>query len=89
MRSYGQATQNSLSRCLLPHHLQGQFWNQQRDAMMQLYTCIFFRVIIQHFIIGESAVSQATRRIRLQIEGDKKLKKQIKRVEKELNLSKV
>jgi hypothetical protein len=40
-------------------------------------------------IIGESGVSQATRRIRMKIEGDKKLKKQIKRVEKKLNLSKV
>jgi hypothetical protein len=57
--------------------------------MMQLYTCIFFRVIIQHFNIGESAVSQATRRIRIKMEEDKKLKKQIKRVEKKLNLSKV
>jgi chromosomal replication initiation ATPase DnaA len=43
----------------------------------------------QHFTIGESAVSQATRRIRMKIERDKKLKKQVKRVEKKLNLSKV
>ena len=39
--------------------------------------------------IGESAVSQATRRIRMKIEGDKKLKKQMERAEKKLNLFKV
>jgi REP element-mobilizing transposase RayT len=36
-----------------------------------------------------SYLETATRRIRMNIEGGKKLKKQIKRVEKKLNLSKM
>ena len=43
----------------------------------------------RHFSIGESAVSQASRRIGMKIKRDKKLKKQIQKVENKLNLSKV
>ena len=41
----------------------------------------------RHFNIGESAVSQASRRISIKIKRDKKLKKQIKRIENKLKLS--
>jgi len=43
----------------------------------------------RHFNIGDSAVSQASRRISMKIDRDKKLKKQIKSLENQLNLSKV
>ena len=42
-----------------------------------------------HFNIGESAVSQASQRINMKINRNKKLKKKIKSVEKKLNLSRV
>jgi putative transposase len=41
------------------------------------------------FNIGESGVSQASRRVSMKIKTDKKLMKKIKLIEKELNLSKV
>jgi hypothetical protein len=41
----------------------------------------------QHFGIGESGVSQASRRIADKIDKDKKLKKRIEKIEKKLNLS--
>ena len=43
----------------------------------------------RHFNVGESAVSQASRRIRMKINQDKKFKKQIKRIENKLFLSRV
>jgi len=43
----------------------------------------------RHFNIGESAVSQASRRIDMRIKQDKKLNKRIKRVESKLSLSRV
>ena len=45
------------------------------------------RQIGQHFDIGESAVSQASRRISMKMERDKKLSKQIKIIENKLILS--
>ena len=53
------------------------------------HTASKLKQIGRHFNIGESAVSQASRRISMKIKRDKKLKKQIKRVENKLNLSKV
>jgi hypothetical protein len=50
---------------------------------------IMRHIIGGHFNIGESAVSQARGRISVKIKQDKKLKKQIKRVENKLNLSNV
>jgi len=47
------------------------------------------KYIGRHFNVGESAVSQASRRISMKVQMDKKLKKQIKKVENKLNLSKV
>ena len=51
------------------------------------YTANKLKQIGGHFNIGESAVSQANRRISVKIKQDKILKKQIKRIEKKLNLS--
>ena len=42
-----------------------------------------------HFGIGESGVSQASRRVAQKIEKDKKLKKKIVRLEKQINLSRM
>ena len=42
-----------------------------------------------HFGVGESGVSQASRRIRDKMEKDKSLRKKISRIEKELNLSRM
>jgi chromosomal replication initiation ATPase DnaA len=42
-----------------------------------------------HFGIGESGVSQACRRVAQKIEKDKKLKKKIERLEKQINLSRM
>jgi REP element-mobilizing transposase RayT len=53
------------------------------------HTASSLKQIGRHFNIGESAVSQASRRIGIKIKRDKKFKKIIKRVEKNLNLSKV
>lgn len=51
------------------------------------YTASKLKEIGLHFNIGESAISQASRRIRMEIEQDEKLKSKIKKVEKKLNLS--
>ena len=51
------------------------------------YTANKLKQIGGHFNIGESAVSQANRRISVKIKQDKILKKLIKRIEKKLNLS--
>ena len=42
-----------------------------------------------HFDIGESGVSQACRRVAQNIEKDKKLKKRIAKIEKQIDLSKM
>jgi hypothetical protein len=42
-----------------------------------------------HFGIGESGVSQACKRVAHRIEKDKKLKKKIERLEKQINLSRM
>jgi hypothetical protein len=42
-----------------------------------------------HFGIGESGVSQACRRVAQKTEKDKKLKKKIVRLEKQINLSRM
>ncbi len=51
------------------------------------YTARKLKEIGRNFNIGESAVSQASRRLSMNIKRDKKLRKQIKRVENKLNLS--
>jgi hypothetical protein len=53
------------------------------------HTATSLKQIGRHFNIGESAVSQASRRIGMKMKQDKKLKKQIKRVENKLNLSRM
>jgi hypothetical protein len=53
------------------------------------HTASSLKQIGRLFNIGESAVSQASRRIDMKIKRDKKLNKKIKRVENKLNLSKV
>ncbi len=53
------------------------------------HTASSLKQIGRHFNIGESAVSQASRRFAMKIKRDKKLSKMIKRVENRLNLSKV
>ena len=71
-------------------------FNQQPDQVknVSLYLChrhtaSSLKQIGRHFNIGESAVSQASRRMGMKIKRDKKLEKRIKRVEKRLDLSKV
>lgn len=53
------------------------------------YTAHKLKQIGGHFNIGESAVSQGNGRISVKIKQNKKLEKQIKRIEKKLNLSNV
>jgi REP element-mobilizing transposase RayT len=63
-----------------------------RNAVLYLchkYTGTNLKEIGQHFGISESGVSQASRRMAIKIGHDKKLKKQIKKIEIKLNLSKV
>ena len=50
-------------------------------------TC--FKEIGLHFGIGQSEVSQACRRVAQKTEKDKKLKKKIARLEKQINLSRM
>jgi len=69
----------------------------QHPAMIKniaIYICHRYsgsklKQIGRHFNIGESAVSQASRRMGIKIEQDKKLGKQIKKIENRFNLSKV
>ena len=61
---------------------------------VQLYLCHRYsgqklKDIGYHFGIGESGVSQSSRRVKLQIHKDKKLKKKIDKIIQELNLSRV
>ena len=55
----------------------------------QRYTGQKLKEIGQHFGIGESGVSQACRRVAQKIEKDKKLKKKIAILEKQMNLSRM
>jgi vacuolar-type H+-ATPase subunit I/STV1 len=57
--------------------------------LCQRYTGKKLKEIGLHFGIGESGVSQACRRISQKIEKDKKLKKNIIRLEKQINLSRM
>ena len=57
--------------------------------LCQRYTGKKLKDIGLHFGIGESGVSQACRRAAQKIEKDKKLKKKIVRLEKQLNLSRM
>jgi hypothetical protein len=43
----------------------------------------------QHFNIGASGVSQASRRIAIKISQDNKLRKKIRKIENKLNLSRM
>jgi putative transposase len=70
--------------------------SQQPDLVknVSLYLCHRhtgrkLKQIGRHFNVGESAVSQASRRISMKVQRDKKLKNQITKVENKLNLSKV
>jgi chromosomal replication initiation ATPase DnaA len=53
------------------------------------HTASSLKQIGLHYNIGESAVSQASRRIDIKMKRDKKLKKRIKRIENKLNLSRM
>ena len=53
------------------------------------YTTSRLKEIGRYFNIGESAVSQTSRRIRIKINQDQKLKRKIRSIEKKLNLSRV
>jgi REP element-mobilizing transposase RayT len=57
--------------------------------LCQRYTGEKLMEIGSHFGIGESGVSQACRRVAQKIEKDKKLKKKILRLEKQINMSRM
>ena len=57
--------------------------------LCQRYTGKRLKEIGLQFGIGESGVSQACRRVAQRIEKDKKLKKKIVRLEKQINLSRM
>ena len=57
--------------------------------LCQRYTRERLKDIGSHFGIGESGVSQASRRVAQRIEKDKKLKKRIDNIEKKLHVSKM
>ena len=57
--------------------------------LCQRYTGKKLKEIGLYFGIGESGVSQACRRVAQKIEKDKKLKKKIERLEKQINLSRM
>jgi len=57
--------------------------------LCQKYTGERLKDIGLHFGIGESGVSQASRRVAQKIEKDKKLKKKIAKIEKQINLSRI
>jgi putative transposase len=57
--------------------------------LCQRYTGTRLKKIGLHFGIGESGVSQACRRVAQNIEKDKKLKKRIAKIEKQIDLSKM
>ncbi len=55
--------------------------------LSQRYSGMYLKEIGKHFEIGESGVSQASRRITLRLKKEKKLRKQIEMIEKKLGLS--
>ncbi len=57
--------------------------------LAQRYTGKKLKEIGLYFGIGESGVSQAIKRVAQKIETDKKLKKKIVRLEKQINLSRM
>jgi chromosomal replication initiation ATPase DnaA len=57
--------------------------------LCQRYTGKKLKEIGLHFSIGASGVSQACRRVAHKIKKDKKLKKKIERLEKQINLSRM
>jgi len=57
--------------------------------LCQRYTGNKLKEIGLQFGIGESGISQACRRVANKIEKDKKLKKMIERLEKQINLSRM
>jgi putative transposase len=57
--------------------------------LCQKYTGETLKDISIHFGIGESGVSKASRRVAQKIEKDKKLKRQIDKIEKKINLSRM
>jgi len=54
--------------------------------LSQRYTCEKLKDIGTHFGIGESGVSQASRRVNDKIRSDKKLRRKIRKIEKKLNV---
>ena len=62
---------------------------RDREYLCQRNTGNKLKEIGLHFGIGESGVSQACRRVAQKIEKDKKLKKKIVRLEKQINLSRM
>ena len=72
-----------------------EFAKEQKSASnMKLHLCQRYsgknlKDIGDHFGIGESGVSQVSRRVAQRIDSDKKLKRKIKRIEKKLFLSKM
>jgi DNA-directed RNA polymerase specialized sigma subunit len=60
-----------------------------KTYLCQRYSGKKLKEIGLHFGIGESGVSQACRRAAQKIEKDKKLKKKIDRLEKQINLSRM
>jgi len=57
--------------------------------LCQRYTGEKLKDIGKHFGIGESGVSQACRRVTQKIDGDKKLKRKIGKIEKKLKMSRM
>jgi chromosomal replication initiation ATPase DnaA len=54
--------------------------------LSQRYTCENLKDIGTHFGIGESGVSQASRRVNDKIRSNKKLKRKIRKIEKRMNV---
>ena len=57
--------------------------------LSQRYSGMCLKEIGKHFEIGESGVSQASRRIALRLKKEKKLREQIGMIEKKLGLSRM
>jgi len=65
------------------------FTRSLKMYLCQRHTGEKLKTIGNQFGIGKSAVSHTCRRVKVKIEGDQKLKKQISKIEKKLNLSKI
>ena len=65
------------------------FTRSLKMYLCQRHTGEKLKTIGNQFGIGESAVSHTCRRVNIKIESDRKLKKQIAKIEKKLNLSKI